>query len=168
MQTSGLIPGFHSEEHRAAFCAARDRWLAAGGPLRCASRAKHGGPCRGWALRGHRYCSHHAANDVQRARRLLLLTRPKTPEQAMQARRRESARVQRLVWARNRWSPGATVMLGPREAVFDADLLGCGLPLDRFSPATADAARWAWLNVQVGRMTLEQWRGRVRWHLARD
>ena len=168
MQYSGLRPGFHDERHRAAFVAARTRWLAAGGQARCKSRAKHGGRCGGWALRGAEYCLHHAPNAVRRERRERLLARPKRPEQADRTRRRESARVQRVAWRFDRWTAGQTIDLGPRDAAFRADVTGLEFNLDRFSPATLDAARWSWLHVQAGRMDRGQFRDRLRWHTARD
>jgi len=110
----------------------------------------------------------HAPNDVRRARRLRLLSRPLTAKQAARALRREQARLQRVAWKRDRWTAGATVTLGPREDAFRADLLALGFVPSTFSPATVDAARWCWLNVQTGRATADQLRDRVRWHVLKD
>jgi hypothetical protein len=98
----GIIPGFHNAEHKQAFCVARDRWLAAGGPRRCTAQAEHGGRCGGWALRGLDYCPHHAPVSVRRERRLRMLRRPETAKQAARAQRREQARLQRIPWMRDR------------------------------------------------------------------
>jgi hypothetical protein len=168
MRGSGLIPGFHDETHRAAFETARSRFLAAGGPRRCSARTKGDALCQGWALRGHEHCAHHAPNDVRRARRLRLLSQPKTAAQADRARRRERARIQRVIWRQDRTAPGATVALGPREDAFLADLQASVFDAASCTPATLDAARWAWLGVQAGRITVDQFRDRVRWHLAKD
>jgi hypothetical protein len=164
----GIIPGIHDEDHARKFFAGRDAFLAAGGPRRCSALAKHGGKCGGWALRGCPYCVLHAPNDVRRARRLRLLSRPLTAKQAARALRREQARLQRVAWKRDRWTAGATVTLGPREDAFRADLLALGFVPSTFSPATVDAARWCWLNVQTGRATADQLRDRVRWHVLKD
>jgi hypothetical protein len=164
----GIIPGNHDEDHARKFFAGRDAFLAAGGPRRCSALAKHGGKCGGWALRGCPYCVLHAPNDVRRARRLRLLSRPLTAKQAARALRREQARLQRVAWKRDRWTAGATVTLGPREDAFRADLLALGFVPSTFSPATVDAARWCWLNVQTGRATADQLRDRVRWHVLKD
>ena len=164
----GIIPGLRDEAHAAAFFAGRDRFLAAGGTRRCTALAKHGGKCGGWALRGHEQCAIHAPVPVRQERRKRLLSRPRTPKQAARARRREQARVQRIIWKGNRWAPGATVTLGPREDQCRADLCALGFDPAAFSPATADAARWSWLNVQAGRMTADQFRTRVQWHTLQD
>jgi hypothetical protein len=164
----GIIPGFHSEDHRAAFVAARDRWLAAGGPQRCSASAKHGGPCGAIALRGHKQCRHHVANPVRRARRLLHLTHPVTAKQAARALVREQARLVRVGWKTDRWTDGATVDLGPRENTFQADMRSFGFSPSCWSPATLDAARWCWVGVQAGRMSIDQLRARIRWHVAQD
>lgn len=164
----GIIPGYHSEEHRIAFESARDRWLAAGGPRRCASHRKDGNKCGGWALRGHEYCTHHVANSVQQARRLRLLSRPKTRKQAERARRREQARLQRAIWTADRWAPGGTVGLGPREDEFQIDMRALGFTPSSFSPATLDQARWAWIGATSGRRTRDELRDRVAFHVARD
>jgi hypothetical protein len=164
----GIIPGIHDEAHALAFFAGRDRFLAAGGPRRCSALAKHGGKCGAWALHGHAQCIHHVANPIRRERRLRLLHRPKSAAQLARALRREQARLQRVAWREDRWCDGATVTLGPREEAFQADILGLGFSLVAFSPATADAARWCWINVQAGRMTLPQFRDRVRWHALKD
>jgi hypothetical protein len=166
--SGGIIPGIHDEAHALAFFAGRDRFLAAGGPRRCSAFAKHGGKCGGWALRGCPYCVLHAPNEVRRARRLLLLSRPLTAKQAARALRREQARLQRIAWKKDRWRDGATVALGAREEAFQADILGRGFNPVAFSPATADAARWCWINVQAGRMTLPQFCDRVRWNVLKD
>jgi hypothetical protein len=168
MRTSGLIPGFHNEKHREAFVAARTLWLAAGGPPKCASRVKSGNACKGWAMHGYAFCRHHLPRSAQQERRRRLLTRPKTAEQGERARRREAARLQRIIWSQNRWAVGATVDLGDREDEFTADLRALGFWLTDFSPATADAARWAWLQRADGRMTTDQLRDRLRWHEAKD
>jgi hypothetical protein len=165
---SGLITGFHTDAHRRAFEAGRDAFLAAGGPRRCASRTKSGRPCGGWALRGQTYCTHHAPVSVRRARRLRLLSHPKTAAQAARALLREGARVQRVTWTRDRWVEGATIVLGLRDKAFMADARSLGFMLDQLSPASRDAARWAWLNLKAGRMTTDQFRDRLRWHAARD
>jgi hypothetical protein len=164
----GITPGFHNEAHRRAFEAARDAFISAGGPRRCASLAKHGGACGGWALRGRDHCTHHVAVSVGRERRLRLLSQAKTPAQVERAIRRDNARVQRIVWKVDRWAPGATVTLGPGEEAFEAGIAALGFQLGSLSPASADAARWGWSHVQAGRMTLEHLRGRVRWHVAKD
>jgi hypothetical protein len=164
----GIIPGLHSEAHRISFMAGRNRFFAAGGPPRCAAQAKHGGRCGAFALQRCDYCGHHAPNAVRRARRLRLLSRPKTAAQAERARRRESARVQRIIWRHDRHAPGATVTLGPRDEAFMADLQALGFNPVSCSPATMDAARWLWIGVQGGRTTFDQMRDRVRLHVARD
>ncbi len=166
MNYGSLRPGRHEKQH--LFEEGRARWLAAGGPRRCRSRNKSGNPCGGWALKGCDYCTHHAPNDVRRARRLRLLSRPRTEAQADRLRRREHARVQRTIWKRDRSAPGATVTLGEREGVFLDDVQALGFDPERFTPATLDAARWAWIQVQTKRLTWEQFRVRVSWHIARD
>ncbi len=168
MRGGWIIPGIHSDAHRRAFFAGRDRYLAAGGPRKCAAHAKHGRRCGGWALRGEGYCSHHASNAVRRARRLALLRRPISAAQADRLKRRESARLQRVLWKRDRWAAGSTVTLGGRDDAFAGDLRTLGFALSDLSPATADAARWVWLHVEAGRMTLDQLRDRMRWHVALD
>jgi len=168
MRFSGLIPGFHDPDHRRAFELGRGAFLAAGGPRRCASRTKARQACGGWALRGEDYCTHHAPVPVRQARRLRLLSCPRTAAQANRAVRREHARVQRVIWKADRWTAGQTIDLGPRDAAFRADVTGLEFNLDRFSPATLDAARWSWLHVQAGRMDRGQFRDRLRWHTARD
>jgi hypothetical protein len=164
----GIIPGIHDERHAAAFFAGRDRFLSAGGPRRCSALNKAGNPCRAWALAGHPQCAHHAPSEVRRERRLRLLRRPNTPKQAAGALRREQARLQRIAWKADRYHGGATVTLGRREDGFQSDMHGLGFPPSGFSPATADAARWCWINVQAGRMTTDQLRDRLRWHVAQD
>jgi hypothetical protein len=82
--------------------------------------------------------------------------------------RREAARAQRVRWRRDRWAVGATVDLGRREGEFEADLRVLGFWLTDFSPATADAARWAWLQRSDGRMNTDQFRDRVFWHVEKD
>jgi hypothetical protein len=164
----GIVPGIHDDAHRRAFLAGRARFFAAGGPRRCAALAKHGGPCQAFALRGHEHCSHHAPNRVRHSRRLRLLSRPKTAAQAERARRREHARILRIIWRRDRHAPGATVTLGPREGAFVTDLQALGFDPASCSPATMDAARWLWIGVQSGRTVADQMRERVRWHIARD
>ena len=168
MRFSGLIPGFHNPDHRRAFDLGRGAFLAAGGPRRCASRTKAGLACGGWALRGEDYCAHHAPVPVRQARRLRLLSRPGTAAQANRAVRREHARVQRVIWQADRWTGGQTVTLGPREYAFEADAVAAGLSPERWAPASRDAGRWAWLQVQAGRVTLDQFRARMLWHAAKD
>ena len=164
----GLIPGLHSEKHKAAWQAARRLYFAAGGPPKCTSMAKHGGPCRGAALRGHTQCRYHVASAVRREQRLARLSRLRTPEQVKRAVRREASRVQRVIWRSNRWEQGATVLLGERDVEFRTYARAAGFDPDRFSPATVDAARWAWIHVQVGRMTPDQFQARLAWHVSRD
>jgi hypothetical protein len=72
----GIVPGFHSSAHALAFYAARDRFLAAGGPPPYSASAIHGGPCGAIALRGYKQCRHHVANTVRRERCLRRLSRP--------------------------------------------------------------------------------------------
>lgn len=168
MLQSGLIPGFHSEAHRAALYAGQRRFIAAGGAVRCVSKAKHGGQCNGAALQGQKHCRYHASGTVKCSRRLTRLGRLRTQDQALVAMRREAARVQRIVWRVDRWAPGATVTLGQRDAVFLTDVRRSGFDPEAFSPATIDAARWAWLHLQVGRMDQAQFRGRLAWHSGRD
>jgi hypothetical protein len=163
-----IVPGLHDERHRRAFFAGLQAFRAAGGPALCQALKKGGGPCRRWALKGHQYCQHHVSNDVQRERRQRLLMRPKTRAQRERAARREAARVQRVAWQADRWAPGSTIVLGGREAQFEVDMRGLGFAASTFSPATIDAARWAWVGMQAGRITRDQLRDRVRGHVGRD
>lgn len=164
----GIIPGIHDADHASAFFAGRDRFLAAGGPRRCSSLAKHGGKCGAWALRGHEQCVIHVSVPVRRERRLRLLTRPKSAKQAARALVREQARLVRVGWKADRFRPGQTVTLGPREDAFQADVDAFGFSPSCWSPATLDAARWCWVGVRAGRMSVDQLRARVRWHVAQD
>lgn len=167
-KSCGIIPGFHDAAHRQAFMAGRAAFQARGGQRRCVSGAKHGGRCGGWALRGQDQCRFHAPVAVRRALRLRQLFRPRSMSQAKRAAGRERARIQRIVWKRDRWALGGTVTLGERDAVFFDDMRALGFAVSRLSPASVDAARWAWLNVEAGRMTIDQFRDRVRWHAAQD
>ncbi len=163
-----FCPGFKSEEHRLAFYAARDRYLSSGRAPRCSAKAKHGGPCGALALRGHEQCFHHVATPVRRAQRLRRLARPATAAQAARAQRRAAAALQRIAWKADRWQDGQTVTLGEREPIFQADMRALGFSPSTFSPATADAARWAWIGADAGRMTRDDLRQRVRWNVAKD
>jgi hypothetical protein len=163
-----IVPGLHDEQHRRAFFAGLQAFRASGGPPLCQACKKDGGPCRRWALKGHRYCPHHVSNDVQRERRQRLLLRPKTRAQAERAARREAARVQRVIWQGDRWAPGSTVLLGAREVQFEIDMRGLGFAPWAFSPATLDAARWAWVGMQAGRLSPDMLRDRVRGHVLKD
>jgi hypothetical protein len=168
MHTRGITPGFHNEDHRKALALGRTRYLAAGGHPKCRALAKSGQPCRRWALRGEQFCSHHASPQAQRERRERLLLRPKTRAQAERAARKEAARVQRVVWRRDRWATGSTITLGAREAQFEIDMRGLGFTPWAFSPATLDAARWAWVGMEARGMTRDMLRDRVRGHVLKD
>ena len=163
-----LNRGFADDNHRRAFMAATYAWLAAGGPRRCIALTKQRKKCEGWAMRGCDYCSHHARGPVQEARRLRLLTRPATPKQAAYAKRREHRRIMQRLWKHNRFAAGATITLGPREDGFVADLHGLGFTLAELSPASADAARWLWIGLTAGRVLPDQFRDRMRLHMAKD
>ena len=164
----GIVPGIHDTEHAALFFAGRDRFLASGGPLRCSSLAKHGGKCGAWALRGHAQCIIHVSVKVRRERRRLMLTRPKSAAQLAKSLAKENARLVRVGWKTDRWRDGQTVTLGTREAAFRADIEAFGLPASGWSPATLDAARWCWVGLKAGRMSVDQLRVRVRFHVAQD
>ena len=164
----GIIPGIHGPEHLAALQAGRARLFSAGGAPRCSAHAKHGGPCGAMALSGEAFCYHHAPNPVRQARRLRLLQRPASAAQLQRTRRKEARRVQRRIWAKDRFAPGVTVDLGAKEDAFQADMRAFGLSPSGMSPATLDQARWCWLGLIAGRVTVDQLRGRVREHLARD
>jgi hypothetical protein len=164
----GIIPGFHSPAHELAFYTARNRWLAAGGPLRCSATAKHGGKCNTIALRGYKYCRWHVASSVRRARALQQLRHPATAKQAARTVRREHARLQRIAWKNDRWCQGRTVTLGDREDAFEADVWARGFSPADWSAATLDAARWAWLGFKSNRLTSEQLTTRIRWHIGKD
>ena len=110
----------------------------------------------------------HAPVPVRRERRLRLLARPKSAEQAARSVIREQARMQRVAWKDNRWRDGVTVTLGGREGDFMADALALGFSPLSWSPATLDQAKWGWIAVQAGRMTIDQFRQRVRYHAALD
>jgi hypothetical protein len=163
-----LVPGLRDEQHRSAFFAGLQAFRDRGGPALCQARKKDGAPCRRWALKGHQYCPHHVSNDVQRERRERLLLQPKTRAQAEREARREAARLQRIVWKADRWAPGSTCALGMREEQFEIDMRGLGFTPGSFSPATLDAARWAWIGMQAGRVSRDEVRDRVRGHVIRD
>lgn len=163
-----LVPGLHDKAHREAFFAGARKFREAGRFRYCKATAKSGNPCRGLAMRGTEYCLFHAPADVKRERRWRRLARLRSAEEVASFNRREAVRCQREIWRRDRWAPGATIALGPREAQFQADLAGFGLNPATFSPATLDQAKWCWQNMQTGRLTRQQFADRVRWHQDKD
>lgn len=159
---STFHPGFHSDEHRQHFLeiAKRTRFGAAEAQT-CGAKARNGGICRDRPLSGQRRCLKHAGpagakRHYEAMFEVFARGEIGLDEWQRRQHRRALNRLPRL-WAKDPWTPGATIDLGEREPAFRVDLARAGIDVDALSPATVDRARWRWRRLRLDRNRPDEW-----------
>ena len=155
--------GIHSEEHEAAFAAAR-ALFGRGGPNApiCGARNRKGSICRQVPIKeGQGRCLSHAGPAAARAfrerQRRAFMAGKISADDWRAAEAKRAANSLRWAWKRNPWVDGATIDLGASEGALRAALGGKGLCPEGLPPAVLDWLRWRFQRVQIDRVNDGAW-----------